>query len=134
MPMRPPSPPISRRVLVVDDNPDSAECLTLYLSIVGHEVRAAFSGAEALAVAREFRPEAVLLDIGMPDMDGREVGRLLRNEHPSLLIIAVTGYAGAEESRQSRLAGFDHHLVKPIDPGAIGELLTRLASPPDATP
>jgi CheY-like chemotaxis protein/two-component sensor histidine kinase len=114
-----------RRVLVVDDNRDSAETMAVLLRLWGHEARSAEHGEAALAVAQEFRPQAVLLDIGLPQMDGYEVARRLR-ALPGLdgvLLIAMTGYGQDRDRRRARRAGFDHHLVKPVDPEALRRLL-----------
>lgn len=116
------------RVLVVDDNIDSAESMALLLSLDGHEVRTAFDGPDALAVAEAFQPEVVLLDIGLPGMDGYEVAKQMRNL-PGLqkaLMIAVTGYGQADDRARSKAAGFDHHLVKPVDPEILSALLATL--------
>ena len=120
------STPSARRVLVVDDNVDSAESLTMLLTVMGSEARAAHTGEEAIRVVREFGPHAVFLDIGMPGMDGLEVAQRLRAEHTGLFLIAVTGYGEDEDRRQSKAAGFDEHLVKPIDPTALRSLLASL--------
>lgn len=113
------------RVLVVDDNVDSAVGLARLLGRAGHQVSLAYDGPEALEQARELTPEAIVLDIGLPTMDGYEVARLLRQEPwgSDTLLIAVTGY-GQEEDRQRALyAGFDHHLVKPVDLARLKGLL-----------
>jgi CheY-like chemotaxis protein len=105
------------RVLVVDDNEDSAESMARLLKLTGHTVRVAHSGPAAIAFAREQEPEAVVLDIGLPGMDGYAVATQLRREEccKEALIIAVSGY-GEEQARQrSSEAGFDHHLVKPVN-------------------
>jgi signal transduction histidine kinase/ActR/RegA family two-component response regulator len=120
----------SRRVLVVDDNVASAQSLALVLKLEGHEVRLAYDGKAALEAVRAFRPEAVLMDIGLPGLDGYEVARRLRAD-PDLnlnirLLAAVTGYAEDEARCQSRGAGFDHHLVKPVDPDEVLALLSSL--------
>ena len=115
-----------RRILVVDDNVDAARSLARLLTrVYGQEVRVAHDGPEALAVAGEFRPEVVLLDIGLPGMDGNEVARRLRGrpEFEKTLIVALTGWGQEEDVARSREAGFDHHLVKPANPDAIRELL-----------
>jgi PAS domain S-box-containing protein len=117
-----------RRVLVVDDNEDSADSLALLLELKGHEVRVALDGPAALATAHAFQPEVVLLDIGLPGMDGYEVARRLRAERAGeggLLLVALTGYGQDEDRRRSREAGFDHHLVKPVD----FDELTRVLGP-----
>jgi CheY-like chemotaxis protein len=116
------------RILVVDDNVDSADSMALLLSLDGHEVRTAFDGLSALTEAAEFQPKAVLLDIGLPGMDGYEVARRLR-ELPGLrdvLMIAVTGYGQQDDRAHSKAAGFDYHLVKPVDPEHLSQLLNGL--------
>ncbi|MFL6292336.1 MAG: response regulator [Thermoanaerobaculia bacterium] len=118
------------RILVVDDNQDSADSLAVWLRLKGHEVRAAYDGPEALAAAREQRPDLVLLDIGMPGMSGYEVARRLR-AHPDTRqtrLVAMTGWGQEEDRRQSREAGFDQHLVKPLEPRVLEELLAGLAA------
>jgi PAS domain S-box-containing protein len=122
-----PPPCPSRRILVVDDNVDAAESLAAVLSVYRHEVRTAHDGLTSLQVAEEFRPEAVLLDIGLPKMDGYEVARRLR-ELPGLenvLLAAVTGYGQDVDRRRAEEAGFDAHLVKPAEPVALLRLLAR---------
>jgi signal transduction histidine kinase/ActR/RegA family two-component response regulator len=120
----------SRRILVVDDDEDSADSLALLLRLSGNDARAVYSGDQALAAAEEDRPEVVLLDIGLPEMDGLEVCRRLRQELGlnEELVIAMTGYAQEEDKRRSREAGFDHHLVKPIDPQFLRRLLAEAGS------
>lgn len=122
------SNPAGVRVLVVDDNVDSAESMALLLSLDGHDVRTAFDGPGALAIAREFQPEAVLLDIGLPGMDGYEVAKQMRGlpGMQKALMIAVTGYGQADDRARSKAAGFDHHLVKPVDPEILSALLATL--------
>jgi CheY-like chemotaxis protein len=118
--------PPQRRILVVDDNVDSAESLAMVLRVTGHQVRTAHDGAEALEVAAQFAPEIVLLDIGLPKMSGYEVARVLRSRYPDrdILIVALTGYGQEEDRRRSREAGFDHHLVKPVQPAVLKPLLS----------
>jgi two-component system OmpR family response regulator len=104
-------------VLVVDDREDVTESLVMLLGMGGHEVRTAPDGPAALELAPSFLPDVVLIDIGMQGMDGYEVARRLRQQ-PRLrgvLLAALTGYAGEEASRLSREAGFDRHLVKPVN-------------------
>lgn len=120
-----PGPSTLRRVLVVDDNMDLAESLALLLRSKGYDVEVAYDGPAALEAAVSFKPEAVLLDIGLPGLDGFQVAGELRLRPPteSALIVAVTGYGQEDDQRRSREAGFDHHLVKPVDPQVIYELL-----------
>jgi CheY-like chemotaxis protein len=117
-------------VLVVDDNPDAAESLAEVLGLAGHEVRTAGDGLDALAAARESRPEVVLLDLGMPGMNGFEAARRLREDPASRpdLLVAVTGWASDDDRRHTRAAGFTHHLIKPADPAAILALLGDFAA------
>ena len=120
--------PLKRRVLVVDDNHDAADSLALLLEILGAEVRVAYDGPEALRIAASYRPSAVFLDIGMREMDGYEVARRIR-EDPELrgmTLVALTGWGQHDDRRRSRLAGFDHHLIKPADVGALESLLVEL--------
>ncbi len=122
---------ISRRILVVDDNKDSADTLAMLLRVAGHEVHAAHSGSTALEAARTFIPNVVLLDIGLPGMDGLEVARHLRGDLrlSETLLVAVTGYGHDEDRRRSQDAGFNAHLVKPVDLAALNKVLA-LRKPP----
>lgn len=120
----------ARRVLVVDDNVDSATSLTLLLGAMGLTVQSAHDGVEALEAAERFRPDTVLLDIGLPRLNGYEVARRLRvrraaaqPDHP-LLLIALTGWGQGEDRERARAAGFDHHLVKPVDLGQLSRILS----------
>ncbi len=117
--------PASRRVLVVDDNRDAAESLAMLLDVVGMETQIAHDGPSALAVMQTFRPSTVLLDVGMPGMDGHEVARRIRQqpEFGAVQLIALTGWGQPDDRRRSRDAGFDHHLVKPVDMDALQSLL-----------
>ncbi len=112
-------------VLVVDDNKDAADSLAILLRLWGHETAVALDGPTALELATTFQPETVLLDIGLPGMDGYEVARRLRQrtDLPQLLLIAVTGYGQQEDQKRSREAGIDHHLVKPIEARKLQLLL-----------
>ncbi len=117
----------SRRVLVVEDQPALSRVTVALLRKLGHEVRAAADGPEALLAVREYNPEVVLLDIGLPGMDGYEVARCVRSEmgEAAPMLVAMTGYSQHEVNRHARRAEFDHHLVKPADMGVLRELLTQ---------
>jgi signal transduction histidine kinase len=117
--------PSRRRILVVDDNRDAAEMLAIMLGAWGQETRVAHDGREALAVAGAFQPDIVLLDIGLPDLDGYEIGRRLRTEPwgQRALLVAVTGWGQESDLERSRHAGFDRHLVKPVVPRVLRELI-----------
>jgi signal transduction histidine kinase/ActR/RegA family two-component response regulator len=115
----------SRRILIVDDHHDSADSLGTLLRLLGHDVRVVYDGEAALALSPTFRPEVVLLDIGLPGIDGYEVAVQLRRM-PGLeqvLIVALTGYGRDEDRRRSREAGFDSHLIKPVDVPALNAVL-----------
>jgi CheY-like chemotaxis protein len=116
-----------RRVLIVDDNLDTADSIAMLLKRSGHEVTVAYSGDKALEVAAEFLPEVVLLDIGLPEMDGYEVARRLRldSQLKDVKLIALTGYGQDSDLQRSKHAGFDYHLVKPAGLDKIEELLTK---------
>jgi CheY-like chemotaxis protein len=120
------NPPL--RILVVDDNRDAAILMGRLLGILGNDVRVVHDGFAALEAAEQFRPEAVLLDIGLPQMDGYETARLMR-EMPickDITIIAVTGWGQEEDREKSRLAGFNHHVVKPADSSTLTALLATV--------
>jgi PAS domain S-box-containing protein len=116
-----------RRVLVVDDNVDGAESLARMLQISGHEMRVAYSGPEALHTVRSFTPEVVFLDIGLPGMNGYEVAKRLRAELSPrrAVLVALTGWGSQDDKRQSKEAGFDFHLTKPVELTAIENILAR---------
>ncbi len=118
----------ARRALVVDDNVDNAESLALLLRLHGDEVRTAHDGVEALELAEQFQPEIVLLDIGMPRMNGYETCRALRTRcwGRNAIVIAQTGWGAIEDRERALLAGFDAHLVKPVEFVALTELLAVL--------
>jgi CheY-like chemotaxis protein len=114
-----------RRILVVDDDVDSAEALAELLRDYGHEVATAHAGMPAIDQARLHRPEIVLLDICMPEMDGYEVAKRLRDEIglSDALIVALTGYGEDRDRHLARTAGFDQHVTKPVDTAKLEELL-----------
>jgi PAS domain S-box-containing protein len=118
------------RILVADDNVDSAKSLAILLEIMGNEVHTAHDGCEAVDTATTFHPDLALLDIGMPRLNGYEACRRIR-EQPwgkTTVMVALTGWGQIEDVRRSEQAGFDHHLVKPVEPGALEKLLASLQS------
>ena len=125
-------PTVRRRILVVDDNLDSAESMAMMLTLSGHEVATAHDGMEAVELAREFQPEVAFLDLGMPKLDGYEAARSIRQESwgKQIVLVALTGWGQQEDKRRSREAGFDAHLVKPIDFGALEDLVAGMNGTP----
>lgn len=119
--------PAHRRVLVVDDNVDAAEMLAMILDLAGHQTMTAHTGPDALSAARDFHPEVVLLDLGLPGMDGYEVSRRLRAD-PALrgaVLVALTGWGSQDDKRKSKEAGFDFHLTKPVKARELADVLVR---------
>jgi CheY-like chemotaxis protein len=117
-----------RRILVVDDNVDAADSLGMLLEVRGDAVRVAYDGLEALAAAAEFKPEAVLLDIGMPKLSGYDVARRIRAAHgASVLIVAITGWGQEEDRQRARDAGCNHHFTKPVNFEMLLDLIDREA-------
>lgn len=117
-----------RKILVVDDNTDAADSLSEALQLLGHVVEVAYDGAAALQVAPSFQPDLALLDIGLPAMDGYELGQQLRaclGEAP-LKLVALTGYSQETDRRRTTDAGFDRHLVKPVDFDRLQALIEEL--------
>ena len=123
------APPPPCRVLVADDLRDSADSLGLLIELMGHTVEIAYDGEAALSAAERFRPDIVLLDLGMPKLDGFEVSRRIRAApwSESMRLVAQSGWGQEEDRRRTAEAGFDHHLVKPIDPTALEALMQKLA-------
>jgi PAS domain S-box-containing protein len=122
--------PAKRRILVVDDNMDAAESLSALLKINGHETRMAHDGLQAVEQAATFKPDVVFLDIGMPELDGHETARRIRQQPwgKDMVLVALTGWGQTEDRRRTKEAGFDHHLVKPADPTVVAKLLSSLAT------
>jgi CheY-like chemotaxis protein len=117
------------KVLIVDDNVDLVETLALVVERLGHEVRKAYDGPGAIAAALSYRPQVVLLDLGLPGIGGIEVARELR-QHPGMAtvrLVALTGWGQADDRRRTSEAGFDHHLTKPSDPRQLERLLAEFA-------
>lgn len=119
---------MGRRLLVIDDNKDAAESMSMLFELWGYEVVCAFDGRHALETAAKYQPDAVFLDIGLPGMDGYEIAERLRElpQGTRAVLVAITGYGQDEDRRRSREAGIDHHLVKPVAPEALHELLQSL--------
>ena len=119
-----------RRVLIVDDNRDSADSLAMLLRIMGHEVATAYDGEQAVVTAAASRPEVVLLDIGMPKVNGYDVCSRIRRERwgTDMLLVALTGWGQEDDRRRTEDAGFNQHMVKPVDAGALLKLLDSLSS------
>ncbi len=123
----PPNGAKPRRVLVVDDNVDAARTLSLIINVLGAEVRVANDGQRAIEAAAEFLPDLILMDIGMPIMNGYDAARRIRQESwgKTITLVALTGWGQEEDRARTKEAGFDHHLVKPADPAGIRKLLTQ---------
>ena len=129
-----PEPPFSAplkrpalRVLIADDHVDAADTLAMLVNLEGHEVEVARNGEDALQIAERLRPDVAILDIGMPGLDGNEVAHRLRQtqQGASMLIVALTGHGEVEDKQRARVAGFDEHFTKPVEPAA---LLGRIAA------
>lgn len=121
----------SPRVLVVDDNVDAAETLTTFLDMIGMEARSVNDGAAAVQAAVDFAPDLVLLDIGLPGMNGYDVARAIRQQ-PQLAgvtLVALTGWGAEDDRRRAMEAGFNHHLTKPVDLSVLEEMLLRVQAP-----
>jgi CheY-like chemotaxis protein len=116
------------RLLVVDDNRDAAESMSMLLEMWGHEVVYAYDGPTAIETAQQWAPRAVFLDIGLPGMDGYEVAERLRElpQGKRAVLIAITGYGQEDDRRRSQRAGIDHHLVKPVAPDALRHLIDSI--------
>lgn len=117
----------SRRILLVDDSADAAFAMSMLLEALGHEVRTEHDGVRALASIDEFRPDVVVLDIGLPGMSGFDVAREMRKRDATrhALLLALTGYGSAADRQTALDAGFDHHLTKPVSIDEIEALLAR---------
>lgn len=123
----PEQPARACRILVVDDNQDGADLMAILLKLQGHVVEVAHDGVAALKSAAAFDPDVVLLDIGLPGLDGYAVAKQLRDtatQRPQCLI-AMTGYGTDEDRQRTQAAGFDHHIVKPIEPAELNALLAQ---------
>jgi CheY-like chemotaxis protein len=128
----------SKRVLIVDDNIDAAETLAMMLELLGQQTRQAHEGDGALKAAVEYKPELIFMDIGLPGLSGHEIASRMRGElgMTDTYIVALSGYGTEEDRRKSLYAGFDSHLVKPLDPSTLPSILAaaerRKGTPVDA--
>ncbi len=130
VPVAAPADARSLRILVVDDNVDAADSIAMLLTMEGHQTRAVNTARAALLAVPDFKPEVVLLDIGLPEMDGYEVARRLRTQsgHRRMRLVAVTGYGQPADRRRAHAAGFDEHMVKPVEPAALQDFLRVVQS------
>ena len=122
--------PTSRlRVLVVDDNKAAADTLAMVIEMLGNEVRTAYDGAQGVEAAEAFKPDVVLMDLGMPRMNGYEAANSIRMQHwgKHMVLVALTGWGQEEDRQRTQKAGFDHHLVKPAEPAELRSLFADLA-------
>lgn len=128
VPMTPATAPRRFRILVVDDNHDSALSMAMMLQIMGHDTRTAHDGESAVSTAETFLPEVVLLDIGLPKLNGYEVAQRIREKTwgQSMYLIAVTGWGQDEDRQRSSEVGLNLHMVKPVEPAALEKLLVAL--------
>jgi len=126
------TPLANLRVLVVDDNHDAGDSLAMLLEMLGAQAQVARSGAEAIEAFPSYRPSVVLMDIGMPGMNGYEAARTLRSRFPAqpAVLVALTGWGQEDDRRRAREAGFDHHLVKPAEIPALEQLLASIGEKP----
>jgi CheY-like chemotaxis protein/anti-sigma regulatory factor (Ser/Thr protein kinase) len=117
--------PSKRRILVADDNPDVAEAFEIMLRMIGHDVETAHDGIEVVEKAEEFRPDIIMLDIGMPKLNGYDAARHFRKQPwaKDVVLVAITGWGDEKDKGRSQEAGFDIHLVKPVDPLALNRIL-----------
>ena len=125
------APAAGRRVLVVDDNGDSADSLALLLTLDGHETAVAYNGAEAVRMAESFRPDVAILDIGLPILTGHHVAKLIRAQPwgREMVLIALTGWDQGEDRRRSAETGIDMHLAKPADTDALRKIIRESKRP-----
>jgi CheY-like chemotaxis protein len=122
-------PPKTRlKILVVDDNPDSALSMAMMLSMMGHDTRTAHDGEAAVTTAEEFRPQVVLLDIGLPKLNGYEVAQRIRKQEwgTAMFLVAITGWGQDEDRRRSEDVGMNLHMVKPVEPAVLESVLSGL--------
>lgn len=129
----PPDPVVTAtalRILIVDDNRDAADMLAMLLQLRGHETHTAYDGVEAIEATTRLQPDLVLLDIGLPRLNGHEAGRRIREQHKRgrPVLVALSGWGRDEDRRRSEEAGFDAHLVKPVDEIALRKMLVDVGA------
>jgi DNA-binding response OmpR family regulator len=119
---------VGRRILIADDNQDAAETLSMLLQMDGHDVQVVHDGRAAVSAFAAFKPEIALVDIGMPELNGYEVARLVREDAhgQAVTLIAVTGWGQERDKQRALEAGFDHHFTKPVEPHRIDKILRSL--------
>jgi two-component system CheB/CheR fusion protein len=124
----------ARRILIADDGKQAAEILAIFFQMEGMETALAFDGAQAVETAASFNPHLICMDLGMPVMDGYEAARKIRETHPQVVMVAISGWGGDAEIKRAEAAGFDSHLLKPVKPDELRQLIARYLSPepPDA--
>ena len=124
----PKAKPARRRILVVDDNRDGASSLAEMLDLMGSDTQTAYDGAQAVEAAEAFKPDVILLDIGMPKLNGYDACRRIRTQPwgRSIVIVAQTGWGQEDDKRKAQEAGFDFHMVKPVDPAAFQKVLAEM--------
>lgn len=117
-----------KRILVADDNRAGTDSMAMLLELDGHQTANAYDGVEALTIAESLRPEIILLDIGMPRLNGYEVAQRLRAEAwgKNIVIIAMSGWGQEKDQQRSRASGFDRHLIKPVNPEDLAKLIAEL--------
>jgi CheY-like chemotaxis protein len=127
-PVGKPTPAPARRILVVDDNHDAAECLAMLLQLTGNQTQLAFDGVAAVAAVLSFRPDVILMDIGMPKLDGYEAAQQIRQQvgGKGIILVALTGWGQDKDREKTAAAGFDHHLVKPVEYATLTTLLASI--------
>ena len=134
-PVSPGAPGPGRSILIIEDHDDAREALRALLELEGHQVSAAAAGPQGIELARRHAPDIALIDIGLPEVDGYEVARRLRALGPGRpYLIALTGYGQPEDVKRARDAGFDTHLLKPVDPDALTKVLSAAPRPTRGTP
>jgi CheY-like chemotaxis protein len=119
-------PASGRSVVLIDDSVDSVEALSMLLELEGHSVQVAYDGVAGLALIESVSPDVVLCDIGLPGMNGYEVAQAARRLATVPLLVAITGYGQTDDMARASDSGFDHYLVKPVDPAAVLELLAQV--------